>query len=535
MCPFSGTILAVFLVATFVAVAVDAATTITWTSQADFERGTLAGLDAVSYPGRLLLQGNRTTWSKHFANPVLVPQAAWESDWVGTPSVLYENGTYKMWYVGCAGTQCAIGHATSTDGGIWNRTANPVLVGNATSWDQSLGNPYVIHDGSVYRMWYAGNGPSGIQIGYATSADGVAWSKFVNSPVTVGGRPWDVGSVSTPVVIKQGGMFVLYFSGHPGSFSYSMGRATSWDGYNWTEDPGNPLMVPDAGWEEARVHPSDIVPSFSGYELYYTGGFNFPQIGHATSVDGRNWTKDPANPVVSAGDAASWDRAGVSAPKLITAANETRMYYAGEASSSGWRIGFARYTPGGPIRYRTFGFFLSAVVDSGSSTANWDFLGWSGAAPAVTNLTVGVRVGNTSSPDPSWSILVNVPPGGPVALHLAAARYAQVAATLSTTNASLSPILDDISLEYSIPTARPPPPTVTNPFVLGIVGIILLALVLPVTIVLLLVVLLVVRGRPGPAAPRYPGFFGCPYCGTANPVTNLYCTNCGQPFDGPHR
>src|SRR5438094_1757401 len=157
-------------------------------------------------------------------------------------------------------------------------------------------NPTVVHDGTGYHMWYAGNGPLAIQIGYATSPDGLVWTKVGNGPNFMGHQSWDSGATSTPFVLKVGPTFVLYFSGHPGNFAYSIGRATSSDGVTWTEDLANPLMYAQGGWEESRIHPTWVASAGSGFEMYYTGGYNEPQVGRATSVDGWNWTRDAANP-----------------------------------------------------------------------------------------------------------------------------------------------------------------------------------------------------------------------------------------------
>src|SRR2546430_2927968 len=165
-------------------------------------------------------------------------------------------------------------------------------------------------------MWYAGDGPLAIQIGYASSADGIVWNKSEGAPVFKGTESWDAGSTSTPVVIKDGSTFVLYFSGHPGNYAYSLGRATSLNGINWTEDPGNPLMVPEFPWEESRVHPTAVGTNGSGYELYYTGGFNTPQIGQTTTHDVRTLRRmirtHPSLPAPSA----PAKRAEVPAPRL---------------------------------------------------------------------------------------------------------------------------------------------------------------------------------------------------------------------------
>src|SRR5436309_2294248 len=385
-----------------VSMTASAAASRTWTTQADFQSGNLFHLDATSSLGQLLLENAVSPWVKSSANPVLGPGAGWESDWVDSPSVLFESGVYKMWYQGCVGTLCGIGYATSSDGIGWTRfPGNPVLAPDAAGWDQTLGGPVVVHDGTLYRMWYAGNGPLAIQIGYATSPDGTTWTRYGNAPVFMGLRSWDSAATSTPVVIKVGFQWVLYFSGHSGDFVYQMGRATSPDGVNWTEDPLNPLMAPDVPWESSRVHPGGVV---------------------------------------------------------------------------------------------------------------------------------AVQVGNTSSPDSSWSapstpVLVQ----GPTALHLPRARFAMVAAVLATSNASVTPVLDQITLTYS-----PPGPAPVSPWTVSIAGIpliVLLILIIPaaVALAILALVLRSARAAPAPvAAMRY-----CTNCGSMNQPTNRFCFQCGRPLTAP--
>ena len=506
--------------------------TATWTTAEDFRAGILRDLDATSSPGQLRLTNVASAWVKSSSNPVLGPGVGWESDWVDAPSILYENGVYKMWYQGCVGTHCDIGYATSPDGINWTRSlSNPVLRSNATGWDQTLGNPSVIHDGSGYHMWYAGDGPLAIQIGYASSADGIVWNKFEGAPVFKGTEPWDAGSTSTPVVIKDGSTFVLYFSGHPGNYAYSLGRATSLNGINWTEDPGNPLMVPEFPWEESRVHPTAVGTNGSGYELYYTGGFNAPQIGHATSADGRIWRKDATNPAVSLGPSGSWDRAGVAVAKVVKAGGSYRMYYGGESTPWAWRIGVADYSPGtNSPAYRGPGFFITGIVDSGSPNTTWDDLDWSGSLPSETGIGVNVRVGNTPIPDPSWTTLpapVTTPGLSP--LGLPKARFAQVGAALVTLNVSKTPALDSISLRFS------PPGVPQSLFSFSTLGVILIALIVPVGIVLGIVLVLATRPRSALPPSWIPGYTFCSACRAANPMTNRFCPNCGQPLGGPPR
>jgi len=379
-------------------------------------------------------------------------------------------------------------------------------------------------------MWYAGNGPLAIQIGYATSPDGLVWTKVGNGPNFMGHQSWDSGATSTPFVLKVGTTFVLYFSGHPGNFAYSIGRATSSDGVTWTEDLANPLMYAQGGWEESRIHPTWVASAGSGFEMYYTGGYNEPQVGRATSVDGWNWTRDAANPVLALGAPGTWDQTGVAVAKVVTVGSATRLYYGGESSPENWRIGVADYSPGtSSPRYRATGYFLSQVVDSGFRNTTWDSIDWSGSFSGVTGIAVSVRAGNTPVPDPSWS-------NGPVlsapgsSLVQLSGRFAQVGAALVTQNDSVTPVLDQITVTYSTPATGS-----QSILGFGILGWILLAIVVPLAVGLILVLLLVARRGPAWAPPPPQGFLPCLACGAANPTYNRFCTDCGRPIGGPPR
>jgi len=64
------------------------------------------------------------------------------------------------------------GFATSPDGITWTRPAEPALsVGAAGSWDSGkVWGASVVRDGAELKMWYSGRGAGGIDsVGYATS------------------------------------------------------------------------------------------------------------------------------------------------------------------------------------------------------------------------------------------------------------------------------------------------------------------------------------------------------------------------------
>ena len=90
---------------------------------------------------------------------------------------------------------------------VWFKYSNnPVLKEQPnTHWFQWAGDPFVIQDGSEYKMWFGANVKDGVtQIGYATSNDGKNWKIHPEPVLRIGDEgAWDDFSVETPSVIKN--------------------------------------------------------------------------------------------------------------------------------------------------------------------------------------------------------------------------------------------------------------------------------------------------------------------------------------------
>ena len=85
-------------------------------------------------------------------------------------------------------------------------------------------------DGGTYRMWYFGKPePSVDNIGYATSSDGIVWTKDANNPVLEPGAEgeWDDFGVAAPTVILDGDIFKMWYQGWQGTNPIRIGYATS--------------------------------------------------------------------------------------------------------------------------------------------------------------------------------------------------------------------------------------------------------------------------------------------------------------------
>src|SRR5262249_7561676 len=132
---------------------------------------------------------------------------------------------------------------------------NPLLTkGPPGSIDQlKIGPRAMLREApNVWKMWYEAV-PSGNKsfTAYATSTDGVAWSKYAGNPVMSPSEPWEGGAdnpegeASPVTVLKEKGKYILYYHGVQGT-TRRIGRAESSDGVTWTKYPGNPILSPGA-------------------------------------------------------------------------------------------------------------------------------------------------------------------------------------------------------------------------------------------------------------------------------------------------
>ena len=242
------------------------------------------------------------------------------------PCVVNAGSRYMMWYSAEAEDHLTdrIGLATSPDGVAWTKyPQNPIMSGTTGQWDGgSVNDEWVLYESGQYKMWYGGQTIVGgnvtaYQIGYATSPDGIHWTKYAGNPVLTQGPSgtWDDRYVHIPTVIRNGSSYVMYYSGTSTKTSIhevSLGMATSPDGVHWTRSGPLALAKSGSGWDTYQ-RVSDVVRVSGGYLMAYGGAPTlFPgpspkvKIGFASSSDGTNWTPYPDNPVI-VGGSGTWD------------------------------------------------------------------------------------------------------------------------------------------------------------------------------------------------------------------------------------
>jgi predicted GH43/DUF377 family glycosyl hydrolase len=305
----------------------------------------------------VLAKAQGSQWAKYSGNPILSPTpGTWDSDYVILPTVIFDPSSgYKMWYVGSSQKATAIGFATSSDGYAWTKHAGPVLTpGSAGAWDSayvSLGG--VIRNATVFTMWYVGGGLTRFQngaIGLATSTDGVNWTKYSRNPIL---KPTSVDSrqISTPFVAKvETALYNMWYAARgqadpPSSSVLRILYTQSFDGTSWTTS--TVVLQPSSNasaWDSGSVFSPSVFFDGFMFGMWYSAlsqGSLVPEIGYATSKDGRTWERPNANLILAAGASGSWDSGGVENPRIIFSNNGFMLYYDGIEQNVGNSIGLA--------------------------------------------------------------------------------------------------------------------------------------------------------------------------------------------------
>ncbi len=306
--------------------------------------------------GDLLAQVN---WTKYSGNPVITggQNGAWDRHKF-MPSILYNTDStrYEIWYSASVGESVGwrpyrIGFATSEDGINWTVRADPVLTpGLAGEWDaNTVEAAYVIRENDQYKMWYtSGSGKNG----YATSPDGINWTKYSGNPIfEAGTQSWEAGGVYMGCVLPVTGGYKMWYSGWTAGVTHeSIGYATSADGIFWQRDTLNNPVIEDGlsgSWDDVGVYLPSVLFIDNLYYLWYGGMGSIVQIGLATSPDGINWTKHPDNPVVKPSSFGHWDDYYVEEGRVLFMDDTLYMWYGasgGSGSNYLWQIGLATST-----------------------------------------------------------------------------------------------------------------------------------------------------------------------------------------------
>ena len=288
---------------------------------------TLLAVGAVSCGGKNTCESK---WVKYEANPVL------GGDELGTIfdiSVLAEEGEYKMYCSWRPRKSLAL--SVSSDGKSWSQPE--IILGPGDNyWEEDLNRPVVVKKEGIYHLWYTGQAKSTHSwIGYATSSDGVHFTRMSAEPVLSFEAPWEKVAVMCPHVIwdEQEKLFKMWYSGGEQYEPDAIGYATSPDGLHWTKQEDNPIFVANEAneWEQYKVTACQVIKREEDYLMFYIGfrDIDFAQIGMAKSKDGiSGWERYSGNPIIYP-TPDEWDADACYKPYAIEEKDRWMLWYNG--------------------------------------------------------------------------------------------------------------------------------------------------------------------------------------------------------------
>lgn len=182
---------------------------------------------------------------------------------IGSPSVLKENGIYHIWFAGAPdwNTPAAIGYASSPDGVTFSKyPGNAVL---AATDGGAVASPSVLLEDGRFKMWYLATEKGGWKprICYAESDDGSEWTRRP-APVMEGGPAFGGDILTSLCVRKNGSGYRMWYGVIGADRQCRIGEAASENGFDWKRS-GTELFPGD--------NPSVLIDG-DGLKLYYTYG-----------------------------------------------------------------------------------------------------------------------------------------------------------------------------------------------------------------------------------------------------------------------
>ena len=281
-------------------------------------------------------------WRKSPHNPVL-------GGTLGTcfdVSLLKEGKTYRMYFSWRPKKSIAL--VQSDDGIRWNEPTIVLGPRAQSEWEQDVNRPVVVTKDDGYHMWYTGQAGGRSWIGYATSADGKTWKRQSEKPVLSPGAPWEKVAVMCPHVLWDADEkhFRMWYSGGEQYEPDAIGYATSRDGIHWTKRPDNPIFRsdPTLAWEHHKVTACQVARQGDWHVMFYIGfrDTDHAQIGIARSRDGiTHWQRLPANPIIRP-TPGSWDADACYKPFALLEGDTWRLWYNGRRGGTE-QIGLAEH------------------------------------------------------------------------------------------------------------------------------------------------------------------------------------------------
>ena len=210
--------------------------------------------------------------------------------------ILREGDAWHLWYTGYDGTREGIrqlGYATSPDGLHWTRHAD-----NPLCRDHWVEDMMVIKNGDTYYMFAEGLHDEAQLL---TSTDRVHWKIEGKLDIRyTNGQPLTPGPFGTPTAWFEDGTWRLFYERRDAG----VWLAASKDLKIWTNVQDEPVLSPGPGeYDKLMIALNQIVKLRGTYYAFYHGSGTAQRLRTwntdiARSTDLIHWQKYPRNPLV---------------------------------------------------------------------------------------------------------------------------------------------------------------------------------------------------------------------------------------------
>ena len=280
---------------------------------------------------------NGWQWTRVAGNPVLPGVAGtWEA-WTADPTVLYRNGLYHMWYTGAGREPWRIFYASSHDGLSWTKAPNPVN-------EEGHRATVVFHEGRYHMYLTIGGTGSDIHLQVADKPEGPFHDE---GPVLRADTAWEEKKLWCPDALydAEDKLWKMWYSagtvqaGAGWPEPKAIGYATSVDGRNWIKHRDNPIIVPtgDDSWMERAVCTLMVVRQNGRYLGFSNsvGRDGHSRIGMAMSMDGLQWNLGPDSLILDLGRPGAFDAAHLFAHTAACGPTGWMLWYNGKCDREG--------------------------------------------------------------------------------------------------------------------------------------------------------------------------------------------------------
>lgn len=291
-------------------------------------------------------------------NPIIEPGIkglklfGWDALWAYHPCIINFRKEYYLFYTGkSVGREInhRIGVAVSNNLKTWEKvSANPVLKeGKRREWDSDFtAHAFVFREGAKFYMLYDGSkrGNWHEEIGLAESNNLLDWKKYPNNPIFKTGKNWwEKRHVSRCCVIKEKGIYYLYYAGHDGERE-RIGVAKGKNLFKLERCLGKPIL--DVGgkgdWDEGSISDPRVIRYKGGYLMFYSGtdGKGIERTGLAISTNLLSWRKYEKDPVLNV-SSNNWDKISAARADVKIINNQIYLFYSGKKKFF-YHIGMAK-------------------------------------------------------------------------------------------------------------------------------------------------------------------------------------------------